>query len=247
MSGFYHQDERDRAATIGAYAMLLFYLLLSFLFFSTLAASCSTTDEVRSCVAEAEADVYEFAYDKLQDMQLPELPTGNEPTAAATLIRLATGRYVTKQEVADAMPKSSVDFVNCFLGDPYTDNGYTCWAPCVASTIGKFLRSNYVVEDCTGTDFIDNRVPFYAYVTEDMEDPIWYSEDSELGKGYKIAHNCNAIVVRRIDALNNKVYCYDPLHEGIMIYDYDRVEEVYNEMGKQAVSIASVPVEGVDY
>jgi len=186
---------------------------------------------------------YEWSYDASQDMQLPELPTGCEATAAGTLMR-KNGIYVTKTQVADAMPRSSWDFVNCFLGDPYSENGYTCWAPCVVQTIKSLLPRGYVVGDSTGTDFADIRIPSYVYVTEDLEDPVFYSEDSVFGKGYKIAHNPHAMVVLGFDIMSDTVTVVDPLKEGIQEYSYSRMEEVYNLMGKQSVYIASVPIVG---
>lgn len=261
--GFYHQDERDEAMGKGCMVFVLIVALSAMLtgFVLSTSEDGSVDTEVKpkvevqdfasvstgSVKLEVEDVPYVWEYDETQDMQLPELPTGCEATAASTLIRKVCGVYVTKLQVADAMPKSSWDFVNCFLGDPYSESGYTCWAPCVKDTIEMFLPDGYVALDSTGTDFIDNRIPFYCYVTMDLEDPMWFSEDSVFGKGYKIAHNPHAVVVTRIDALNGVVYCVDPLKKGITEYEYDRFEDIYNQMGKQAVCIASVPVKGVDY
>lgn len=262
--GYYHQDERDKAVGIGTMILTVAIGVIMFLIFC-IAVIGAQADDFAEFTKQEEAkqeednavvsvgvvtvdDIdYEWQYDAKQDMQLPELPTGCEATAAGTLIRKVTGKYVTKTEVADAMPRSSWDFVNCFLGDPYSERGYTCWAPCVEATIEKLLPEGYVVEDTTGTDFADIVIPSYVYVTEGLEDPVWYSEDSELGKGYKIAHNCHAMVVLGFDIREDKVKVVDPLVEGVTYYSYEQMERIYNEMGKQSVTIMEVPIKGVDY
>ena len=260
--GYYHQDERDEAVGIGTMILTITIGVILFLVFCIAVIGVQADEFAKQDVeAKHEEDNaavsvgivtvedidYEWQYDAKQDMQLPELPTGCEATAAGTLIRKVTGKYVTKTEVADAMPKSSWDFVNCFLGDPYSERGYTCWAPCVEATIEKLLPEGYVAEDTTGTDFADIVIPSYVYVTEGLEDPVWYSEDSELGKGYKIAHNCHAMVVLGFDIREDKVKVVDPLVEGVTYYSYKQMERIYDEMGKQSVTIMEVPIKGVDY
>lgn len=260
--GYYHQDERDEAVGIGTMILTVIVGVILFLIFCIAVigvqadefakqdteAKQNESNAVVSVGAVTIDDIdYEWQYDAKQDMQLPELSSGSEATAASTLIRKVTGKYVTKTEVADVMPKSSWDFVNCFLGDPYSKKGYTCWAPCVEATIEKLLPEGYVAEDTTGTDFADIVIPSYVYVTEGLEDPVWYSEDSELGNGYKIAHNCHAMVVLGFDIQEDKVKVVDPLVKGVTYYSYEQMERIYNEMGKQSVTIMEVPTKGVDY
>ena len=192
---------------------------------------------------EVKDEKYKWSYDASQDMQLPELPSGCEATAASTLMR-KNGIYVTKMQVADAMPRSSWDFVNCFIGDPYSKKGFTCWAPCVEQTIKSLLPRGYVVGDSTGTQLANIHIPSYVYVTEDLDDPVFYSEDSVLGKGYKLAHNPNAMVVIGMDIMNDTVSVVDPLKEGIKKYSFSRMEKVYDLMGKQSVYIVSVLTAG---
>ena len=205
--------------------------------------SVDDTAMVTEGTIEVEDKKYVWSYDASQDMQLPELPTGCEATAAGTLMR-KNGIYVTKTQVADAMPRSAWDFVNCFLGDPYSEKGFTCWAPCVEQTIKSLLPRGYVVGDSTGTQLANIHIPSYVYVTEDLEDPVFYSEDSVLGKGYKLAHNPHAMVVLGMDIMNDTVSVVDPMKEGIQEYSFSRMEEVYDLMGKQSVYIASVPIVG---
>ena len=64
--------------------------------------------------AEEPSEVLEASEDYMvtaADMQLPELPTGCEATAIATLLRL-NGVDASKTDIADVMPKSDTDFVH---------------------------------------------------------------------------------------------------------------------------------------
>lgn len=175
-----------------------------------------------------------WKFNEKQDLQLPELPTGCEATALSTLLRMH-GVDVTKQRVANAMPKTAdgSDFVNAFWGDPYSeDDGWACMAPCVVSTAKRLLHgTGLTAEDKTGTALTELKLPATIWVTIDMEE-AWMSSYEQ--DGYQLAVNTHCVVLKSID--NGQAQVVDPL-VGETSYDLKLVQEAYDAMGQQAVYI----------
>lgn len=174
-----------------------------------------------------------YVFDEKQDLQMPELPTGCEATALGTLLRM-NGVNVTKLDVADAMPKSDgSDFVYSFWGNPYSaTDGWACMAPCSVITANKFLKnSNKVAVEYTGTDLTDLKFPSAVWVTMYLNDPLPSNYESN---GYRLFKNPHCVVVTRIEL--DSVYVIDPL-VGEVAYPLERFNNVYKELGCQAVCI----------
>lgn len=174
-----------------------------------------------------------YTFDEKQDLQMPELPTGCEATALGTLLRM-NGVSVTKFDVADAMPKSNgSDFVYAFWGNPYSaTDGWACMAPCSVITANKFLKdTNKVAVEYTGTDLTDLKFPSAVWVTMYLNDPVPSSYESN---GYRLFKNPHCVVVTRIEI--DSVYVIDPL-VGEVAYPFERFNNVYKELGCQAVYI----------
>ena len=174
-----------------------------------------------------------YVFDKKQDLQMPELPTGCEATALGTLLRM-NGINVTKFDVADAMPKSDgSDFVYSFWGNPYSaTDGWACMAPCSVITANKFLKNtNKVAVEYTGTDLTDLKFPSAVWVTMYLNDPVPSNYESN---GYRLFRNPHCVVVDRIEL--DGVYVIDPL-VGEVAYPLERFNNVYKELGCQAVCI----------
>lgn len=174
-----------------------------------------------------------YVFDKKQDLQMPELPTGCEATALGTLLRM-NGIDVTKFDVADAMPKSDgSDFVYSFWGNPYSaTDGWACMAPCSVITANKFLKdTGKVAVEYTGTDLTNLKFPSAVWVTMYLNDPVPSSYESN---GYRLFRNPHCVVVTRIEL--DSVYVIDPL-VGEVAYPFERFNSVYKELGCQAVCI----------
>lgn len=174
-----------------------------------------------------------YVFDEKQDLQMPELPTGCEATALGTLLRM-NGVNVTKFDVADAMPKSDgSDFVYSFWGNPYSaTDGWACMAPCSVITANKFLKnSNKVAVEYTGADLTDLKFPSAVWVTMYLNDPLPSNYESN---GYRLFKNPHCVVVTRIEL--DSVYVIDPL-VGEVAYPLERFNNVYKELGCQAVCI----------
>lgn len=174
-----------------------------------------------------------YVFDEKQDLQMPELPTGCEATALGTLLRM-NGVNVTKFDVADAMPKSDgSDFVYSFWGNPYSaTNGWACMAPCSVITANKFLKnSNKVAVEYTGADLTELKFPSVVWVTMYLNYPKPSNYESN---GYRLFRNPHCVVVTRIEL--DSVYVIDPL-VGEVAYPLERFNNVYKELGYQAVCI----------
>ena len=175
---------------------------------------------------------YEWVFSYNEDMQLPELPTGCEATAAATLARM-NGFYVTKTQVADAMPKSDSDFVNAFLGDPYSEHGWATCAPCVTNTLNGFfeIEERLAAINLTGTDLFDLPVPCAVWATIDMTLP---GAPARTSDDYNLFRNTHCVVVTHVGEV--AVDIIDPLR-GDCQQATDQFIEIYDAMGKQAIYV----------
>ena len=206
--------------------------------FMIMFVSCNNAQQ--SAVAEHDVETptlydkqVKYVFDEKQDLQMPELPTGCEATALGTLLRM-NGVSVTKFDVADAMPKSDgSDFVYSFWGNPYSaTDGWACMAPCSVITANKFLKnSNKVAVEYTGTELTDLKFPSAVWVTMYLNDPLPSNYESN---GYRLFRNPHCVVVNRIEL--DSVYVIDPL-VGEVAYPLERFNNVYKELGCQAVCI----------
>lgn len=206
--------------------------------FITMFVSCNSAQQ--NTVAEHDVETpilydkqVKYVFDEKQDLQMPELPTGCEATALGTLLRM-NGVNVTKFDVADAMPKSDgSDFVYSFWGNPYSaTDGWACMAPCSVITANKFLKnSNKVAVEYTGADLTELKFPSVVWVTMYLNDPKPSNYESN---GYRLFRNPHCVVVTRIEL--DSVYVIDPL-VGEVAYPLERFNNVYKELGCQAVCI----------
>lgn len=184
----------------------------------------STPVEVEEPAPEPEPYIFDYS----QDIQYPEMPNGCEATALSTLLRL-NGYEVTKFEVADAMPKGS-DFVNQYIGNPYTYDSWACMAPCSTATANMFVTE---AVDMTGTPLNELPLPATVWVTIDMEEPIFSGYESQ---GYRLMSNPHCITITTIGVTAKAI---DPL-KGWVELDNDHLEYIYDQMGRQAVYIKEI-------
>lgn len=208
---------------------IIFALLFSCLVIPACASESVTND------LDVSDKPHEWVFDTSEDMQLPELPTGCEATAAATLARMA-GANVTKTEVADMMPKSDSDFVHSFLGNPYSEKGWACAAPCVEETLNKIFqtREEYAAIELTGTSIYKLPLPCMVWVSIDLVDNGKPRRESE---GYGLFNRSHCVVITAIQ--DGKVEVIDPL-KGETEYPLHVFKLVFKSMGKQSVYVGTL-------
>lgn len=215
-----------------ALALLLAALAIAVAALAALVGAASQHEPQKPAQALEASDVMvePFCFSYNDDMQYPELPSGCEPTAVSTLLRM-NGIDAGKADVAAAMPKSGWDYVNAFLGDPASDDGWCCMAPCAQAAADAFLSSAMQAVDATGTALADVPVPFCAWASIDME-PL-EPAGSELG-GYVLYENPHCVTVTEVSA--GGVKCIDPL-KGLVTYGREQFEGIFDTGGRQSVYI----------
>ena len=190
--------------------------------------------------------------------QYPELPTGCECTALAMLLnyysypadKLELARHYLPQ--TDFYSENGVlfgaDIYYSFAGDPESQYGYGCLAPCIVSAANAYLSdcgSALSAFDISGCDFdsllcnyTEAGVPILIWITSNgLHEPvytdIWAAPDGHTVQWIAYEH---CVVLTGYDLEDDTVYVSDPL-AGNVAYDYSLTAERYYEMGMQAVCI----------
>lgn len=180
-------------------------------------------------------------------LQNPELPTGCEVTALATALNYC-GFSIDKVELCDNFLPIDYDgrytFDEAYIGNPKADNGFGCNAPVITETAKKYFESIEAEWDSlnlTGTELqelfyqIEKGRPVIVWSSMSLKDVTfrlrWTTEDGDEAWFAELEH---CMVLTGYDKVNDIVYVSDPL-KGSMEYSLERFEDVYNQMGKQAV------------
>jgi len=205
------------------------------------------TDSEENEQQSAERFSYKIDIDTIY--QNPELPTGCEITSLAIVLNYL-GYDISKTQLAnDYLEKNysgKIGFDVAFMGDPTWEDGYGCYAPVIVKAAQKFLNENdmvYSAWNLTGTDFkslydyIDRDIPVIVWVSMGLMEVnkrfCFYDKD---GRGIYWYDNEHCVVLCGYDKSDNTVIAADPL-SGLMKYNADRFEYIYNELEKQAIII----------
>lgn len=182
-------------------------------------------------------------------LQNPELPTGCEVTALATVLNYY-GFEIEKVELCDKFLPIEYDirytFDEVYIGNPKSPDGYGCNAPVIVKTAEDYFDSvdaQWDAMDLTGSDFQD----LFYQIEKGRPVVIWASMGlsdvymslrwtTESGKEAWFAELEHCMVLTGFDKSNGIVYAADPL-KGDMEYSLERFESVYEQLGKQAVII----------
>ena len=115
--------------------------------------------------------------------QYPELPTGCEVTALATVLQYY-GFSADKCDLADNYldkgAVGTVDFHTTFVGDPRSDYSYGCYAPAIVKAANKYLYEQdkeLKAYDITGTDFEE----LFSYTDKSIPVLVWCTIDLKPG------------------------------------------------------------------
>ncbi len=190
-------------------------------------------------------------------LQNPELPTGCEVTSLTILLH-HYGYNINKVALArNFLPKLDfywsngvyygADFRTTFAGNPESQYSYGCYAPCIVTTANSYLtniKSNSRAYNASGADFdslfdyIDRDMPVLIWITssnlhESSLTSVWTTPAGEKVQWRAYEH---CVVLTGYDKDKQTIYVSDPL-VGNTSYNYSKIKQRYNELGKQAVYI----------
>ncbi|UKS25210.1 C39 family peptidase [Paenibacillus sp. HWE-109] len=182
--------------------------------------------------------------------QLPELPNGCEAVAATMLLNWA-GLPITKEEMADKLPRGPMPYENedgafiggnpkdVFVGDPY-QAGYGIYHKPMAKLMDGLLPGQ--VKDISESSFenllsvVAGGNPAMVWATEHMDAPYldleWQDEEGELVEWYQPEH---ALLLTSWDA--DFAYMNDPMTGGQESYALADFKYAWERMGSQAIII----------
>ncbi len=187
--------------------------------------------------------------------QREKYPTGCESVSAVMLLR-HFGFDVTPEEFIDrCLPKAPVPVCengvwyaanpqHFYLGDPYTDDGWGCFAPAVCAGLRKYLGNSADCDVCEVygrnltelcSDYIDRGIPVIVFATMGMAEPKEYRTWTipETGETYtwKTPMHCLLLV----GCTENTFVFNDPLVGKQTSYPADKASFAHEHMGMQAV------------
>lgn len=181
--------------------------------------------------------------------QLPELPSGCEATALAQTLEYL-GYKADKTVIADKyLPKvyyGDGDFIDEFVGDPFSEFGYGCFAPAIVAAAKNYLADNgnlHKPVDISGSSpdeiyrYVSKGTPVIVWATGGMIEPysqkVWNLDGEEIF--FMVGEHCMTII--GYDYANNTVAVADPQKGLIQTFSMELFEKRYSEMGSYAVVI----------
>ena len=186
--------------------------------------------------------------------QREKYPTGCESVSAVMLLR-HFGFDVTPEEFIDCcLPKApepvcengvwtAADPRNFYLGDPYTEDGWGCFAPAVCMGLRKYLGDTdvYEVREVYGKtladlcrEYIDREIPVIVFATMGMAPPKEHRTWTipETGETYTWKTPMHCLMLVGYDA--ESFVCNDPLVGKNTVYPADAASFAHENMGMQA-------------
>ena len=132
---------------------------------------------------------------------------------------------------------------NYFMGNPYTSNGFGCYAPCIEKAIVNLLPEGFVLSNTTGKSisylcetYINKGIPviFWAtvYMVGTSDGPTWNLVENN--KTYTWVNNEHCLLLTGYD--DEYYYFNDPM-AGQVRYDRETVEKRYKALGMQSLAV----------
>lgn len=181
-------------------------------------------------------------------------PTGCESVSTAMLLQY-WGINISVDDLIAALPQEPLfqdasgpwhgpDPNHAFVGSPYTEDSFGCYAPVIADTVRNLLPEAYVLFDASGTplpslskEYVQNGIPVLIWASIGMQEPYpgmsWYLEDGSL---FTWLANEHCLVLTGYD--ESSYYLNDPSGRGASVsYPKALVEARYNDFSSQALVI----------
>lgn len=179
--------------------------------------------------------------------QYPELPTGCEITSL-TMVMNYLGFPVSKTTMASKyLVRGGVDFWNAFVGDPFREDGFGCYAQPIVEAANRYFTEKKAAAravNCSGSSFDDlleqvqKGVPVIVWNTMGMEPAretvIWDTGRKKLT--WLAPEHCVVLIGYNLDT--GKVSVADPT-AGMVERDLEVFKKRYLEMHAQAVCITA--------
>ncbi|MBO4680223.1 MAG: C39 family peptidase [Lachnospiraceae bacterium] len=179
--------------------------------------------------------------------QYPSLPNGCEITSLATVLNYY-GFDISKEDLArEYLKKADIgeaNFYKEFVGDPFKNNSFGCYAPVIVDAANSYLSaagSPMQAVDLTGSDFKDllllvrNGTPVIVWGAANITaEPVLSIEWIVDGEYLIWKTNLHCMVLTGYDIRKNTVIVSDPMR-GIREYDMDAFIKRFKQFYSQAV------------
>ena len=137
--------------------------------------------------------------------QVGRYPTGCESVSAVMACQYTDLSIDVDTFIRSYLPRGSFTYENgkmigwhpntCFMGDPFTQYGFGCYAPCIEKAILKFLPAGYTLRNTTGTS-LTSLCHEYIDGDEKIAEDISYSvRPLEEGNGCIFLDTSNTLYV----------------------------------------------------
>lgn len=192
--------------------------------------------------------------------QVDKYPTGCESVSTVMVMRYF-GMSISVEDFIDKyLPKGTAPFQDetgerfgddprkVFLGNPYSNKGWGCYAPVIVTAANKCIdRKKFEVENITGTDF---ETLCHTYIDKDIPVIVWATSGMAPLNPRKPSHTWNIIgtsdtftwkspmhCLVLVGYDDNSYYFNDPQQSKNYRYTRSAVLTAYSALGMQAVVI----------
>lgn len=197
--------------------------------------------------------------------QREEFPTGCESVSAVMALQHA-GVEVTVREFIDSclpqgpVPENGPDGIlygqnprEAFLGSPYSESGWGCYAPVIQKAMDALLaekKAGLAVTDASGKTleelcqaYISRDMPVIVWTTMYMEEPSFTEvTDSRTGQPFSWVSPEHCLLL--VGADQQYYYFNDPLAGKAVPYEKAAAEAAYQALGCQALVLEAGRPEG---
>lgn len=190
--------------------------------------------------------------------QRDKYPTGCESVTAVMALQYA-GVEVSVEEFIDGyLPQGNTPYTDEsgtlvganpweeFLGSPYSESGWGCYAPVIAGALEQLLQDRDIkdlsVKELEGQSleslcraYVDRGVPVMLWATIDMEQPVESTQFilENTGEPFTWIYPLHCLLLTGEDG--ESYYFNDPLAGKNVPYPKDQVKTAYQGVGMQAV------------
>ena len=183
-------------------------------------------------------------------------PTGCECASTAMLLQFWGYSYTIDDLITQFLPMEELTVNSegqltgpspseAFIGNPYSETGYGCYAPVIYDILEKATEWYHEVKDLTGMtldqichEYLDQGIPVLCWATINMNPSYagtsWILENGEGWFSWKSGEHC--LVLVGYD--DNYYYFNDPYSaEQVVRWERQLAQIRYEEMGSQALVI----------